>query len=200
MKKQFSLALWWWAARWLAHVWVIKYLYEKDIQIKEVSWTSMWAIIWSLLAIWKTPQEMLEFARSIKYHKLVDMDLRHWVLKGKKVMKKLEEIFWDVCIESLDVKLKIIATNIETWEKKVFDKWPIVEAIRASISLPWIFSPHKILDNNYVDGWISSNLPIEVLTWKNVIAVSALKKVNTPIRKNRKIFTPVILSKKTIVK
>lgn len=187
MKNPYSLALWWWAARWLAHIWVIKYLAKNGIRIKEVSWTSMWAIIWALFAMGKTWEEIRDFAKSINYLKLIDVDMNHWVLKWKKVFKKLEEVFWDKCIEDLQIILKIVATNIETWEKEVFKKWRIVDAVRASISLPWVFVPYKIWDNSYVDGGISNNLPIEVLEWNNVIAVSALKQVNTPLKKKRTI-------------
>jgi predicted acylesterase/phospholipase RssA len=188
MKKTYSLALWWWAARWLAHIGVIKYLEENNIEINEVSGTSMWSIIWAMFAIWKTSEEITDFAKSVNYFKLLDIDLVRWIVKWKKVLKKLEEVFWDEKIENLEMKLKIVATNIESWEKKVFEKWSIVDAVRSSISLPWVFTPYEIGDNKYVDWGISSNLPIEVLSWKNVIAVSALKKVDTPLKTKRKLF------------
>ena len=31
MKEKYSLALWWGAARWFAHIWVIQYIEENDI-------------------------------------------------------------------------------------------------------------------------------------------------------------------------
>lgn len=187
MKKEYSLALWWWAAIWLLHIWVIKYLEEKDIKIKEISWTSMWAIIASFYALWKKSSEIEEFAKSINYFKLLDFDLKDWLLKWKKIYKKLEEVFWDTKIEDLDIKLKIVATDIENWKKKVFEKWKIVDAIRASISLPWVFKPYTIGNNTYVDWWVLNNLPIEVLDWKNIIAVSAIKNIVWSIKRKRKI-------------
>ena len=58
MKKIYSLALWWWAAIWFVHIWVIKYIEENDIEVTEISWTSMWAIVASFYAIWKTSEFM----------------------------------------------------------------------------------------------------------------------------------------------
>jgi len=187
MKKPYSLALWWWSALWLAHIWVIKCLEEKDIRINEISWTSMWSIVAAFYAIWKTSDFMIEFTKKINFFKQVDIDLKNWLIKWEKIYKKLQEVFWDTKIEDLSIKLKIVATNIETGEKKVFEKWKIVDAIRASISLPWILRPYKYLNNNYVDGGVLSNLPIEVLDWKNVIAVSVINNIIWELKTKRNI-------------
>lgn len=187
MKKKYSLALWWGWAIWFLHIWVIKSLEEKKIKIKEVSWTSMWAIVASFYAMWKSSQEMEVFVKNINFLKLLDFDLKNWLLKWKKIFKLLESAFWNTLIEDLKIKLKIVATNIETWEKKVFKKWKIIDAVRASISIPWIFIPHQVNDNYYVDGGVLNNLPIEVLDWKDVIAVSASKSIDWTLKRKRNI-------------
>ena len=176
--KKYSLALWGWWARWFIHVGVLKYLEENEISITEVSWTSMWAIIWSMIAIKMSYLDIIDFAKDLNFFKLVDIDLKTWLLKWNKIEEKLLEIFWDKNIEDCEIPLKIISTNIEISESRVFDSWKIIDAIRASISLPWIFIPKEIDSEFYVDGWIMMNLPIDILSWKNVIAVSALK-INT---------------------
>ena len=176
--KKYVLALWWWAARWFAHIWVLKYLEEKNIEIEEISWTSMWAIIWAMIAIWMKSEEIRSFAKSINFLKLADFDFKTGLLKWKKIEKKIEEIFWDKKIEETKIPLKIIATNIESAEIKIFKTWKIIEALRASFSLPWIFIPKEIEGQSYVDWWIMMNLPIEALDWKEVLAISALK-INT---------------------
>lgn len=176
--KKISLALWWWAARWLAHIWVLKYLEEKNIEISEISWTSMWAIIWSMIAIWMNSEEIEKFAKSINLLKLADFDFKTGLLKWKKVEEKLSEVFGDKKIEETKIPLKIIATNIENSESKIFSSGKIVVAVRASLSLPWIFVPKEINECSYVDGWIIMNLPIEVLEGEDILAISALK-INT---------------------
>jgi len=173
--KEISIALGGWAARWLIHIWILKYIEEKDIKIKEISWTSMWAIIASLYAIWMSSKEIKNFAKSINFLKLADFDFKTWLLKWNKIENKLKEVLGDKRIESTKIPLKIIATNIETAETKVFTKWLIIDAVRASFSLPWIFKPKIINNQAYIDGGVMMNLPIEVLDWKNIIAVSALK-------------------------
>lgn len=186
-KKKYSLALGWWASRGFIHIWVLKYLEEKEVEIVEISGTSMWAIIAALHANWTNSEEIAELAKSIDYKKLIDLDLSFWLVKWKKVLKKLEEIFWDKEIENSKIPLKIIATNIETGKREVFTHWKIIEALRASISLPGIFVPQKIWESYFMDGWVVNNLPTDVLDWKHIIWVSALKDIKWPLKFRKKI-------------
>ena len=187
MKQSYSLALGGWAARGLSYIWVIQYLEEHDIQITEISGTSIGAIVAWLYAMGKSSAEMRGIAEKINYFKLMDIKMKHGLLKWNKVYKKLHSIFWDVCIEDLKIPLKIVATCITTWEKKVFTSGKLIDAIRASMSLPSIFEPYKIDGNMYLDWGIVNNLPIEVLDGKNVIAVTALKKWNEEMKLKRKV-------------
>ena len=187
VKLNYSLALWWGAARWLAHIWVLKYLEENNINIKEISGTSMWALIWAFIAIWKTSEEIEKFAKNINFLGLADFDFKTGLLKWNKIEKILEEVFWNTKIEETKIPLKIVATNVETAESKIFITWKIVDAIRASVSLPWIFTPKEIDWEHFVDWGIMMNLPIDVLEWKNVIAISALKINYWKIVKEKKI-------------
>ncbi len=186
MKKKYSLALWGGAARGLVHIWVLKYLNENKIWISEISWTSMWAIIASLYCIWKSTDEIIDIAKNINYLKLIDPNFKTWFLKWNKVYNLLKKIFWDQKIEDQKIKLKILATNITTWRKRVFKKWKIIDALRASFSLPWVFVPYEIDWELYIDWGVSNNLPIECLRTKNVIAVSALKTITWPLITKRK--------------
>lgn len=187
MEKQYWVAFWWWAARWYVHIWVIKYLEEKQIKIWEITWTSMWALVWALFAIWKNSLDLKNIANEVKYSKMIDLDFKSWVLKWEKVKKILEKYFWNLKIEELPIKLKIIAFNIENWEKKVFESGSIVDALRSSISIPWVFKPYKIWNEYFVDWWIISNLPIDELDSENKIWVSALKRIIWPIKTRKKI-------------
>ena len=184
--KKISLAFGWGATRGFIHIGVLKYLEEENVEIVELSGTSMWAIVASLSAVWKKSKEIEEITKSINFLKLVDFDLSYGVMKWKKVLKKLEELFWETKIEDLKIPLKIIATNIETWEREVFEEWKITEALRASISLPWIFVPHKIWESYYVDGWVVNNLPTDVLVGENIVWVSALKDIKWQLRFRKK--------------
>ncbi len=188
MQKKYSLALGWWAARWIAHIWVIKYFEENNIEINEIAWTSMWAIVWACLAIWKTSKEMEKIISEVKFLKLIDLNFKESLLSGDKVYLLLQDIFWNTLIQDTKIPLKIISTNLETWEKYIFKTWKIIDAIRASISLPSIFKPYEIDWVKYLDWWLNSNLPVLELDWKNILAVSVIREENKKINTHEKIF------------
>lgn len=185
MKKKYSLALWGWAARWYIHIGVLKLLEEKNVQIEEIAGTSMGAIVWCLYALGKSSGEIAKIGRELKYTEIFDLDFSLWLIKGDKIIKKLEEYFWNTKLEDLQIPTKVIATNIESWERKIFTSGKVVDAVRASISLPWLIKPHEIDGINYIDGGVLNNLPIDTLKGKNIIWVSALKKVIWPIKKTK---------------
>jgi len=186
--KKYWLALWWWAARGFAHIWLIKFLEEKNIEITEVSWTSMWAIVAWCLAIWMNSDEMQELCKSINYLKLIDFDLKKWIIKWNKIKKFLEKVFWDKKIEDCKIPLKIISADLESWEQYLFKKWKITDAIRASISIPWVLSPYEFEWKKLVDGWILNNLPVDSLLSENIIASSVLRDLSREVKFTKNIF------------
>ncbi|MDD2487416.1 MAG: patatin-like phospholipase family protein [Candidatus Gracilibacteria bacterium] len=179
--KSFGIAFGGGAARGLAHIGVLRYLEENSLKAKDVSGTSIGAIIASLYAFGKTSQEMRDICASINYLKLIDFDLKKGLIAGNKIKVFLKDIFGSTKIEDLDMPLHIISTNINTGEKKIFDSGSIVDAIRSSISIPGIIMPNKIKHEDLVDGGINNNLPIEVSKQDKVLAISVLRDISRPI-------------------
>jgi len=60
------------------------------------------------------------------------------------------------------IPLFVTATDLYSGEQKVFTEGVIAEAVRASVSIPYIFPPHKINGRYFVDGYQSDPLPIGV--------------------------------------
>ena len=61
----------------------------------------------------------------------------------------------------LPIPFLCIATNLESGKETVLNNGYLPRAIRASGSLPTLFSPVKINDSLYIDGGITNNYPIE---------------------------------------
>jgi len=81
-----------------------------------------------------------------------------------KIEKLLESIFKDLSFTDLEKELNIIATNYHSGEITIFNKKnsiKIKDAILASIAVPALLPPKKINKEFFVDGYISSNLPLE---------------------------------------
>jgi predicted acylesterase/phospholipase RssA len=62
--------------------------------------------------------------------------------------------------DKLQRPLRVLATNLETGQGRVFGKGDLVEAVRASMSIPGGFRPVVIEGQQYVDGALVENLPV----------------------------------------
>jgi NTE family protein len=74
----------------------------------------------------------------------------------------LLEVYGDVTFDRLSLPLKIVATDLHTGEKVILSDGRVVDAIRASIAIPMIFSPWEIDGRLLIDGGASDPLPIDV--------------------------------------
>jgi predicted acylesterase/phospholipase RssA len=68
--------------------------------------------------------------------------------------------FSDGDFDKLQRPLRVLATNLETGQGRVFGKGDLVEAVRASMSIPGGFRPVVIEGQQYVDGALVENLPV----------------------------------------
>ncbi len=62
--------------------------------------------------------------------------------------------------DRLQLPLRVLATNLETGQGRLFAKGDLVEAVRASMSIPGAFRPLVIDGQQYVDGALVENLPV----------------------------------------
>ena len=173
--KKIGLALGWWGAKWLAHIGVLKYLEEQNIQITEISGTSMGAIVAALFAFGHDWRQILHIIETFRYQKYVDLSLRLGLLRGNKIQKYLAEVFESKTIGEAHIPLSIVACDIDTAEEYIFpDNTPVDVALRASFSIPGIFTPVEWDGHQLVDGGLVNNLPVDRLTTSIRVASSVV--------------------------
>ncbi len=78
------------------------------------------------------------------------------------IVERLRVAVGDSTFESARIPLFLTATNFHTGEQAIFSQGPVVDAIRASIAIPYIFRPWKIGSHLYVDGFLSDPMPVGV--------------------------------------
>lgn len=87
------------------------------------------------------------------------------VVAGQRIELLLNRLAWPYpghqSFLEFPIPFTSVATNIETGEAVIMDEGYIAEAIRASISIPSIFSPVEVDGNTLVDGGVVRNLPVE---------------------------------------
>jgi NTE family protein len=86
----------------------------------------------------------------------------------------------------LPTPFKAVAADIETGEVVVLDHGDLAEAIRASMSIPGVFSPMEIDGRLLVDGGIANNVPVDVVRAMGADVVIAVD-VGGPMLKREQI-------------
>ncbi len=81
------------------------------------------------------------------------------------LMKLLSQIEYDTYynFDSLPIPYRVVAVNLVTGKKEILRQGRLAQAIRASIAIPGVFAPEKIQGEEYVDGGIIQNLPVDPL-------------------------------------
>ena len=162
-RKSVSLVLGSGGARGLAHIGIINYLIEHNYEIKSISGCSIGALVGGLYAANKLDiyVNWLQSLDIIDMLKLLDFKGSGGLVSGQKLMQRLEELVQDVDIETLDIKFTAVATDIDTEKEVWINQGSLLQAIRASISLPMFFTPF-ITDTGtrLVDGGVLNPVPI----------------------------------------
>jgi NTE family protein len=76
------------------------------------------------------------------------------------IMQRLEQAFGSAHIENLTLPLRVVATEAATGNAVVLKRGSLVDALRASIALPFMFKPRHIDGMRLVDGFLSDPLPV----------------------------------------
>lgn len=163
MKKDITLVLSGGGARGIAHIGVIEELLKLNVNIASISGTSMGALIGGIYAVGKLEefkQWMLKVNRT-KIFKLIDFSFStQGLVKGERIFNEIKPFITDANIEDLPIKYTATAFDIVNGSEVVFDKGSLFNAIRASISIPTIFTPLTIGDSVFIDGGVVNNIPI----------------------------------------
>jgi NTE family protein len=161
-------------ARGYAHLGVLKAFADQNVFPEVISATSAGSIAAAFICDGYSTDEVREI---FKRNKLgLSMHWKNWssgFLSLKKVEQVLKQTLRHPTFESLDLPLYITATNFITGGQAIFDKGEIIPAVLAASSIPMLFPPVEIEGIPYVDGGLSSNLPVEPLLerYHNIIGV-----------------------------
>ena len=187
MKKNVSLVLSGGGARGIAHIGVIEELEKQGFEIKSISGTSMGALVGGVYAVGKM-QEYKNWIYTLDkfdVFKLVDFTFSaQGLVKGDRVLNKMKEFIPDINIEDLKIYYAATATDILRKEEVVFTKGSLYKAVRASISIPTVFTPVKTENSILVDGGVINNVPINhVKRTKDDIIITVHVNADIPVYK-----------------
>ena len=185
-KRGIGLALGSGSARGLAHIGVLKVFEREGIPIRAIAGASMGALIGGLYAAGMSLEELEKIALKATKRTVLSYIDPIPSLKGLMVGKRIEEMLRSFSrnkdFSELEIPVAIVATDILTGEELVFrDKGDVVDAIRASISIPVVFVPVRVGGKTLVDGGVVNPVPIDLVASLDPravpVAVSVIPKV-----------------------
>ncbi|HBL36881.1 MAG TPA: esterase [Firmicutes bacterium] len=148
-------------ARGFAHLGVLKVLKEARIPIDALAGTSMGAVMAVLFAAGTDLKYLTALATTIAWENFVDLRFpRYGLVEGKRITPLIRLLTKRKKLEELAVPVRVIATDLLTGDEVIFDHGPLDEAVRASISIPGIFTPVPSGQRLLVDGGLVAGVPV----------------------------------------
>ncbi len=176
--KKTGLALGTGAARGLTHIGVLKAVEEYGIKIDYISGSSIGALIGGAYAMGMSAREIEGIALKTNWKLMAKIFTPTLSLSSLVNSDYLDEflstIFDGKTFNDLKIPFSAIATDILTGKMIVLDKGDLTTAIRASISLPIIFSPVTYGKYKLLDGGLVNPTPVDIVRKQNIDTVIAV--------------------------
>ena len=169
-------------ARGLAHLLMIEALDELGVKPSIIAGSSIGAVVGAFYAAGFSAKEMKEILNQLinpKSDSVFDFLLKSDIvklftmfdpqfiksgfIKGEKFQKYMESHLKVSRFEELKIPLKIVATDYWQKEAVIFEKGDLIQPIKASYSLPGLFTPVKIKNRILIDGGAVNPLPFDLI-------------------------------------
>jgi NTE family protein len=158
-----SLVLGGGGARGLAHIGVIDWLTENGYEIRSIAGSSMGALVGGVYAAGKLDiyRDWVSALDKADVLRLLDPNLGlSGLFKGMRIIDTMRSLLGERDIEDLPISFTAVATDVEEQKEVWLSRGPLFDAIRASIAVPLVFTPHRLNGRRLLDGSLVNPLPI----------------------------------------
>jgi NTE family protein len=164
-RPRIGLALGSGSARGLAHLGVIRAMEEAGIEVDFIAGTSMGALIGAIYAAGKLDEleatfQVFDWKKTVSFFDVVLP--KSGLLDGARISELVRAHVSADAIETLPKPFAAVATDIVSGEEVVIRSGDVIEAVRASISVPGIFTPVRSNGCILVDGGLTNPVPASV--------------------------------------
>ncbi|TGK33382.1 patatin-like phospholipase RssA [Leptospira gomenensis] len=163
-KRIVGLALGSGSARGWSHIGVIRVLESRGWKPDVICGTSIGSIVGAFYAAGKLDR-LEEWVQTLEWKDILgfmDISFGGGLIRGKKLLDFFDREFKELNFDHLEKKFGAVATDIDRGSEIWLREGSLPEAVRASISLPGIFSPVKIGDRWLVDGGLVNPVPVSL--------------------------------------
>jgi len=165
-RKAVGLVLGSGSSRGWAHIGAIEALEEANIPIDCIAGSSIGSYVGAIYAsgsITSLKHFVLRMdgKKAFSYFDIVLP--RSGLLDGTKKLKELFSMHTDVNdFSDLNIPIAMVATDLETGRKIVLNSGNLLEALRATMSIPGIFAPARVKNRWLLDGGVVDPVPVGV--------------------------------------
>jgi len=185
-RRRIGLALSAGGAKSLAHIGVIQVLEENGIDVDVVAGTSMGGLIGALWSHGIDGHAIAGIARRNRrllgvWH-LIDPAIppRRGFIRGTVARKTVHAAIGDAHFSDMQRQLRIVATDLETLDRVVFDCGEVAPVVHASMAMPGIVVPVKLNGHTLIDGGVADPIPVDVLMEMGVERIIAVNTIPNP--------------------
>lgn len=163
------------SARGLAHIGVLQVLNENNIPFDFIVGSSMGAMVGGIYAAGANINMLDRMIEHMDTSLLFDIHVpRMGFIAGNRITSFLNLVTKKKSFGELDFPLLATATDLLTGKRVIMEEGSVADAIRASISIPGVFTPVKRDGMILVDGAVADRLPIEVARSRGASLVIAV--------------------------
>jgi len=166
-KPVIGLALGSGSARGWAHIGVIRALQDAGIEPDVIAGTSIGALVGSIYARGEPAvfEHFEQWAGQLTWRDVLsffDVSFSGGLIKGEKLMSFLSEYFVGIQLADLKKPFACVATELATGREVWLRDGPVINAVRASIALPGLFSPAVRDGLLLADGALVNPVPVSL--------------------------------------
>lgn len=164
MSHVIGLALGSGSARGWSHIGVIRALEELGIRPQIVCGTSIGALVGAAYASGKL-ERLESWVSGLKIKEVVgffDFSLNGGMIKGERLMEFFRHHFQDSDIGALAQTYAAVATDLASGREVWLREGSLIDAVRASIALPGLFTPALHHGRWLVDGGLVNPVPVSL--------------------------------------
>jgi NTE family protein len=175
-KHHIGLALGGGGTRGAAHIGVLAELELAGIEVSHIAGTSAGSLVGALYAYGLSPEQILALALNTTWQDLIHLTIPRLGLANANRMEIiLSDITNGANIEDLPIPFAAVACDLKTGDEVILNSGSVARAVRASCSIPGIFTPVEVDDALLVDGGIINGVPVNVARKMGARVVLAVK-------------------------
>ena len=163
-KPKVGLALGSGCSRGMAHIGVIEVLENHGIEIDMVAGASIGAVVGAMYCAGEDLKLFTRLAERMPVKSILDWAFsKNGLIQGNKLKQLLNLLLKTRNFSDLKIPLTVVSTDLIKCQRVILKEGNIAEALRASVSIPGVFAPHKYKNMLLVDGGVVERVPVKVL-------------------------------------